>query len=82
MFYRHRRGRLALICVALTSSALLAGCETLDRMAAEGYQKECDRLGISRSSPAFETCVLQQQALEDQEVQHAMDREAMQHRSK
>lgn len=79
---RHRGGFLKLIFVALASTALLAGCETLDRMEAENFQKKCDSLGISRSSPAFEKCILQQQVLEEEEVQHAMDRQAMEHHHK
>lgn len=55
---------------------LLSGCAALDRMEAENFRKKCESLGISHGSPAFDSCILQQQSLEEQGLQRSMDRSA------
>lgn len=74
--------RSLLVMVTCLTSALFSGCAALDQMEAENYQKKCESLGISRDSPSFETCILQQQALEDEDIQRSLDRSAMQKRHK
>lgn len=64
------------LALGLGTMLLLAGCESLDKMEADNYRHKCESLGINRGSPAYENCILQQQALEEQSIQHSMDRSA------
>ncbi|WP_407848038.1 hypothetical protein [Bordetella petrii] len=76
---RHgQRGRF-FVLGAIVATAALSGCDTLDRMEVENYQRECDKLGIARGTPSYDNCMLQQQKLQEEEVEHAMDRDAMRH---
>ncbi|KGD94271.1 hypothetical protein JL37_11980 [Achromobacter sp. RTa] len=72
--------RFTVLPLVFTAASLLGGCAALDEMEAENYRKKCDSLGISRSSPAYDNCILQQQALEEESIQHSMDRQSRQHK--
>lgn len=63
------------ICLPLLG--LLAGCGVeakIDEMSREQYAATCTRLGIPAGSPDFNTCMLQQQRLEEAQIQNAMKR--------
>lgn len=72
--------RIKLLSGFLVAGSLLAGCTALDEMEAENYRRKCDSLGISRSSPAYDNCILQQQKLEEEGIQHSMDRQSHSHK--
>jgi len=61
---------------------MLGGCAALTESDAEYYRKQCISLGIAPDSPNFENCILQQQRLEEERVQHYMDREALEKHDK
>lgn len=65
---------------ALFSGVILSGCSSLDRMEAENYRNKCESLGIKRGSPSFDSCILQQQALEEQGIQRSLDRSSRERR--
>lgn len=55
----------------------LAGCGALDelnRMEIEDFKKTCTNLGIPPGSPNFDQCMLQQQAISEDETQRSMER--------
>jgi len=52
----------------------LSGCQALDKMERENYQRACDNLGIERSTPAYDECMLQQQRMENDDIQRSIDR--------
>ena len=78
MLLTDRPRRLTLMAAALASSALLSACDTLDAWSAEEYQHKCESLGIHPGSPSYEPCILQQQKLDEEGIQHSMDRAAQQ----
>ncbi|EHM03415.1 hypothetical protein HMPREF9946_00140 [Acetobacteraceae bacterium AT-5844] len=56
---------------------LLAGCgleDALDAMQRENFEQACTKLGIARSSPSWDQCMIQQQASERYEEQQALNR--------
>lgn len=56
---------------------LLSGCGVdakLDEMSRQQYAATCSRLGIPAGSPDFNTCLLQQQRLEEEQIQNAIKR--------
>ncbi|WP_026872944.1 hypothetical protein [Inquilinus limosus] len=64
--------------VALTAVfAALGGCQTLDDLDREAYQRACDNLGIQRGTPTYDQCMLQQQRLDNEDNQRFLDREAL-----
>jgi len=74
-----RPARFMVIPAALAASALLSACDTLDQWEAEEYRHKCESLGIAPGSPSFDNCILQQQKLEEEGIQHSMDRDAQKH---
>ncbi|MFK3668495.1 hypothetical protein ACI2JN_25050 [Ochrobactrum teleogrylli] len=54
----------------------LSGCQTLDKIERENYQRACDNLGIARDTPSYDECMLQQQRMENDDVQRSIDRSA------
>lgn len=66
----------ALLMSVLSVCTLISGCSSLDQMEAENYRNKCESLGIKSGSPSFDSCILQQQALEEQSIQRSMDRAA------
>lgn len=66
----------ALLMSVLSVCTLISGCSSLDQMEAENYRNKCESLGIKSGSPSFDSCILQQQALEEQNIQRSMDRAA------
>ncbi|HLU03805.1 MAG TPA: hypothetical protein VKZ94_13660 [Advenella sp.] len=73
-----------LVASGLVLAGLLGGCQALDDMEADGYRKQCATLGIQPGSPHFDQCMLQQQALNEEETERSLDRiqrdEAARHR--
>ncbi|MFC7398921.1 hypothetical protein ACFQU1_17090 [Chelatococcus sp. GCM10030263] len=65
----------ALAAIALMTIAL-AGCQAIEKMEREGYQRSCDNLGIARGTPTYDQCMLQQQALDEESSQRMLDRNA------
>ena len=63
-----------MIAASLVLAGLLSGCQALDDMEAEQYRQQCATLGIQPGSPHFEQCMLQQQALDEDESQRSLDR--------
>ncbi len=64
--------------VAYTSIlAALGGCQALDDLDREAYQRACDNLGIQRGTPTYDQCMLQQQALDNEDNQRFLDREVV-----
>lgn len=53
----------------------LGGCQSLDDLDREAYQRACDNLGIQRGTPTYDQCMLQQQALDNEDDQRFLDRE-------
>lgn len=54
---------------------LLAGCDVdgeIDALSRQQYTDTCARLGIPAGSPDFNTCLLQQQQLEAEQIQNAI----------
>ncbi len=72
-------GRLA-AGIGFALCVMSSGCAALDRMEAEEYQRKCVSLGISPDSPDFSKCILQQQEIEEQSLQHSLDRQAVKKR--
>jgi len=66
----------AFLIGTLSAYALISGCSSLDQMEAENYRNKCESLGIKSGSPSFDSCILQQQALEEQGIQRSIDRAA------
>ncbi len=64
----------ALLAISLAVSGLLSGCQTLDDWQADEYRKQCATLGIQPGSAHFDECMLQQQALDESETEHSLDR--------
>ncbi|WP_025374056.1 hypothetical protein [Advenella mimigardefordensis] len=81
MFAKNRLKSMLLMS-GLVMAAALTGCDTLDQMEADNFRKECINLGIQPGSPNFERCMLQQQALEENSLQHSMDRVEMEETAK
>lgn len=64
--------------VAFTAALMaLGGCQSLDDLDREAYQRACDNLGIQRGTPTYDQCMLQQQALDNEDNQRFLDREAV-----
>lgn len=62
--------------VAITAVLMaLGGCQSLDDMDREAYQRACDNLGIQRGTPTYDQCMLQQQRLDNEDNQRFLDRE-------
>lgn len=57
--------------------ATLGGCQSLDDIDRQAYQRACDNLGIQRGTPTYDQCMLQQQALDNEDSQRFLDREAV-----
>lgn len=55
----------------------LGGCQALDDLDREAYQRTCDNLGIQRGTPTYDQCMLQQQRLDNEDSQRFLDREAL-----
>ena len=61
----------------------LSGCtldQQLDQWTLEGYEKKCNAYGFRPGTDAYSTCLLKQQELDDNDLQHSMDRSV--HREK
>ncbi|MBO1042292.1 hypothetical protein [Brucella pituitosa] len=63
----------AFVCVAVAATAV-SGCQALDKMERENYQRSCDNLGIERGTPTYDECMLQQQRMENDDIQRSIDR--------
>ncbi len=63
-----------IVATSLVLVSLLSGCQALDEMEADGYRKQCATLGIQPGSPHFDQCMLQQQALNEEETERSLDR--------
>lgn len=75
-----KNARTLYLAGCMLASLAMGGCAALDRMERENYQHACDNLGITRGTPAYDQCMLQQQAMENANTQKFMDREAYKHR--
>ena len=74
-----------LMATMASSVVLLSACgalEDLDKWSIEQYRQKCINMGIQPGSPSFDECMLQQQKLEEEGLQHSMDRSAMERRNK
>ncbi|MEJ5020886.1 hypothetical protein WH297_14255 [Ochrobactrum vermis] len=56
-------------------ASTLAGCQSLDELDREAYQRACDNLDIPRSTPEYSQCMLQQQQMDNDNFQRSMDRQ-------
>lgn len=63
----------AFVCGAVAATAV-SGCQALDKMERENYQRACDNLGIERGTPTYDECMLQQQRMENDDIQRSIDR--------
>lgn len=66
--------RLILPTVFIVAS-VLSGCQTLDDLDREAYQRACDNLEIPRGTPEYSQCMLQQQQMDNENIQRSMDRQ-------
>lgn len=66
----------ATLTVAFLGTVTLAGCQTLDDLDRQSYQRACDNLGIQRGTATYDECMMQQQRLDNEDMQRAMDRAA------
>ena len=64
----------AALFAGLIVMGALSGCQALDEMEADGYRKQCANLGIQPGSANFDQCMMQQQALSDNDTEHSLDR--------
>ncbi|WP_448785175.1 hypothetical protein [Brucella intermedia] len=53
---------------------VISGCQALDKMERENYQRACDNLGIERGTTTYDECMLQQQRMENDDIQRSIDR--------
>ncbi|WP_273794055.1 hypothetical protein, partial [Brucella intermedia] len=54
---------------------VLSGCQTLDDLDREAYQRVCDSFQIPRGTPEYSQCMLQQQQMDNENIQRSMDRQ-------
>jgi hypothetical protein len=73
MIHRLLPAKTALFAGLIVMGAL-NGCQALDEMEADGYREQCANLGIRPGSASFDQCMLQQQALSENETEHSLDR--------
>ncbi|WP_435655910.1 hypothetical protein [Brucella pituitosa] len=66
--------RLILPTVFIVAS-VLSGCQTLDDLDREAYQRICDSLQIPRGTSEYSQCMLQQQQMDNENIQRSMDRQ-------
>ncbi|MFK3668489.1 hypothetical protein ACI2JN_24990 [Ochrobactrum teleogrylli] len=66
--------RLILPTVFIVAS-VLSGCQTLDDLDREAYQRACDNLEIPRGTSEYSQCMLQQQQMDNENIQRSMDRQ-------
>jgi len=52
----------------------ISGCQTLDDLDRENYQRACDNLGIVRGTATYDECMMQQQRMDNEDLQRSMDR--------
>lgn len=52
----------------------ISGCQTLDDLDRENYQRACDNLGIVRGTATYDECMMQQQRMDNDDLQRSMDR--------
>lgn len=57
------------------AASVLSGCQTLDDLDREAYQRACDNLEISRGTPEYSQCMLQQQQMDNDNIQRSIDRQ-------
>ncbi|WP_149538053.1 hypothetical protein [Siccirubricoccus phaeus] len=57
-------------------AAMLAGCGMLDELDRQEYERACNNLGITRGTPSWDQCMLQQQALDKEGTERFLDRTA------
>ena len=74
---KHSTLKRSTLLVVFSATTLLSACSTLDEWSAEQYHDKCISLGINPNSPSFDECILQQQKLDEEGIQHSMDRSAM-----
>lgn len=65
---------MTIVSTALLFAGLLTGCQTLDDLDRETYQRACDNLEIARGTPQYDECMLQQQRMDNDNLQRSMDR--------
>ncbi|MFK4822685.1 hypothetical protein ACI0FS_21260 [Ochrobactrum quorumnocens] len=56
-------------------ASILTGCQSLDDLDREAYQRACDNLDIPRGTPEYSQCMLQQQQMDNDNFQRSMDRQ-------
>ncbi|WP_448786224.1 hypothetical protein [Brucella intermedia] len=56
-------------------AGILSGCQTLDDLDREAYQRACDNLEIPRGTSEYSQCMLQQQQMDNENIQRSMDRQ-------
>ncbi|PJX25870.1 hypothetical protein CAP48_07505 [Advenella sp. S44] len=71
---RQRSSTKTGFATSLVLAGLLSGCQALNDMEAEQYRQQCATLGIEPGTPHFEQCMLQQQALNEDETERSLDR--------
>lgn len=75
---KRRTVRSPVAATLVLAATALAGCDALDDMQRENYQRTCDNLGIQRGTPGYDDCMLQQQRLDAMQTQAALNRSAAQ----
>ena len=63
---------LPTVCIV---ASVLSGCQTLDDLDREAYQRSCDSLEIPRGTSEYSQCMLQQQQMDNDNIQRSMDRQ-------
>ena len=52
----------------------VSGCQSLDDLDRETYQRACDNLGIQRGTDSYDQCMMQQQKLDVEQSEGFMNR--------
>lgn len=63
----------AFVCGAVAATAV-SGCQTLEKMERENYQRACDKLGIKSGTPTYDECRLKQQRMDNDDIERLLDR--------
>lgn len=67
-------GKLQRMTAMALVGAVLAGCQALDDLDRQNYQRGCDNLGIERGTPTYDKCMLQQQRLDVEQTEGSLNR--------
>jgi hypothetical protein len=66
-----KKSLLLITCITLSGCTLE---QELDQWSLENYEKKCESYGFKKGTDAFSNCLLKQQELEDNDLQHQLDR--------